>query len=87
MTAKHYATLYDEKHKAIHLVSAWACQQEMVLGQEKTDEKSNEMTAIPKLLDLLVLEGAIVTIDAMGCQKAIAAKIREKGADCTASKF
>jgi predicted transposase YbfD/YdcC len=72
---------FDESHKAIHVVSAWACQQEIVLGQEKTKEKSNEITAIPRLLDLLVLNEAIVTIDAMGCQKAIVAKIREKGAD------
>jgi len=53
----------------------------VVLGQIKTEEKSNEITAIPQLLDLLDVEGSIVTIDAMGCQKAIATKIKSKGAD------
>jgi hypothetical protein len=53
-----------------------------VLGQVKVDEKSNEITAIPKLPDLLVLKGCIVTIDVMGCQKNIASKIIEKEADC-----
>ena len=72
---------FDDTQSAIHLVSAWASQQELILGQEKVDEKSNEIKAIPRLLDLLELEGGIVTIDAMGCQKTIAARIREKGAD------
>lgn len=66
---------------AIHMVSAWASANRMVLGQVKTEEKSNEITAIPRLLDLLAVRGCIVTIDAMGCQKAIAEKIIEKGAD------
>ncbi len=66
---------------AIHMVSAWASQQRLVLGQVKTNEKSNEITAIPKLLELLELEGCIVTIDAMGCQTKIAAAIVDKGAD------
>lgn len=65
----------------IHLVSAWASENELILGQLKTEEKSNEITAIPALLDALFLEGAIVTIDAMGCQKEIARKIVEKKAD------
>lgn len=65
----------------IHMVSAWCNTNNMVLGQVKTDEKSNEITAIPALLDLLVLEGAIVTIDAMGCQQQIAEKIIERKAD------
>ena len=65
----------------IHMVSAWASANRLVLGQVQTEEKSNEITAIPKLLDLLSLKGCIVTIDAMGCQKAIAAKIVEKEAD------
>jgi hypothetical protein len=65
----------------LHVVSAWAVQNRLVLGQEVVDEKSNEITAIPKLLEVLELTGAIVTIDAMGCQKEIAAKVREKGAD------
>jgi predicted transposase YbfD/YdcC len=65
----------------VHLVNAWCDINNMVIGQEKTDEKSNEITAIPKLLDLLILHGAIVTIDAMGCQTAIASKIVAQDAD------
>lgn len=65
----------------IHMVSAFAAQQRLVLGQVKVAEKSNEITAIPKLLELLAIEGAIVTIDAMGCQREIAQKIVEKKAD------
>lgn len=65
----------------IHMVSAFAARQRLVLGQVKVDEKSNEIVAIPKLLDLLVIEGAIVTIDAMGCQRDIAAKIVDKKGD------
>jgi predicted transposase YbfD/YdcC len=74
---------YDTKNRkaAIHMVSAWACQNGVVLGQQKTDAKSNEITAIPQLLDILELNGCIVTIDAMGCQRDIAKKIREGGAD------
>jgi len=64
--------------KALHLVSAWATANCLSLGQVAVDEKSNEITAIPKLLELLELRGAFVTIDAMGCQKAIAAKIVER---------
>lgn len=71
----------QKDQKAIHMVSAFASNARLVLGQEKVSEKSNEITAIPKLLDVLFLKGAIVTMDAMGCQKSIAAKIREKGAD------
>ena len=71
-----------EKDKSpLHLVSAWALENKMVLGQVKTREKSNEITAIPELLQVLELEGCIVTIDAMGCQKDIAEKIIDKGAD------
>ena len=66
---------------AIHMVSAWATAQRLCLGQIKTEEKSNEITAIPKLLERLALKGCIVTIDAMGCQKEIARAIREKEAD------
>jgi predicted transposase YbfD/YdcC len=66
---------------AIHMVSAFAAGQRLVLGQVKVAEKSNEIVAIPKLLDMLVVEGAIITIDAMGCQRAIAQKIIEKQAD------
>lgn len=67
--------------QAIHMVSAWASNAHLVLGQRKVDEKSNEITAIPQLLQMLELSGCIVTIDAMGCQKEIAAKIVEKKAD------
>jgi len=67
--------------KALHLVSAWATEYSLTLGQVATEEKSNEITAIPQLLELLDLEGALVTIDAMGCQKASAAKIVERGGD------
>jgi predicted transposase YbfD/YdcC len=67
--------------KALHLVSAWATEYSLTLGQVATQEKSNEITAIPELLELLDLEGALVTIDAMGCQKAIAARIVEGGGD------
>ena len=57
------------------MVSAFAASQRLVLGQVEVAEKSNEIVAIPKLLDMLVVEGAIITIDAMGCQRAIAQKI------------
>jgi len=67
--------------QAIWMVSAWAAENELVLGQVKVDDKSNEITAIPKLLRLLELSGCIVTIDAMGCQKEIAAQIVAGGAD------
>ena len=66
---------------AIHTVSAWANENQLVLGQVKVGEKSNEITAIPKLLDLLDVSGCTVTIDAMGTQKAIAEKIIDNGAD------
>src|SRR5712664_3323076 len=65
----------------IHMVSAFAARQRLVLGQVKVAEKSNEIVAIPKLLDLLAIEGAVVTIDAMGCQRDIARKIIDKKAD------
>lgn len=66
---------------ATHIVSAWADQNELVLGQIKVEEKSNEISAIPKLLDSLLLDGCIVTIDAIGCQKSIARKIVNKKAN------
>lgn len=87
---KHYAidgkTLrrsHDRRNdlKALHLVSAWASEQGITLGQIATEEKSNEITAIPELLDRLDLEKAIVTIDAAGCQKNIAQKIIDGGGD------
>ena len=66
---------------AIHMVSAFAARQRLVLGQVKVAEKANEIVAIPKLLEMLAIEGAIVSIDAMGCQRAIAQKIIDKKAD------
>jgi predicted transposase YbfD/YdcC len=65
----------------LHLVSAWASERGLALGQRAVDGKSNEITAVPELLDTLHLDGCIVTLDAMGCQKAIAERIRAKGAD------
>ncbi len=67
--------------QAINLVSAWASANTLTLGQMKTDQKSNKITAIPRLLELLELNGCIVTIDAMGCQKEIAQGILDRGAD------
>ncbi len=71
----------DAKAKAIHMVSAWANANQLVLGQVKTDEKSNEIKAIPTLLEMLELKGCIITVDAMGCQKDIAKQISEAKAD------
>ena len=67
--------------KIVHMVSAWAEGNGLVLGQRRVDEKSNEITAIPKLLNALELAGTVVTIDAMGCQRDIASRIVEKGAN------
>lgn len=74
---------YDkgEQKAAIHMVSAWASSQHIVLGQRKVDEKSNEITAIPELIKILELAGCIVTIDAMGCQKSIVKLIASQDAD------
>lgn len=66
---------------AIHMVGAWATQSGVILGQTKTEDKSNEITAIPELLKLLEIKGCIVTIDAMGCQKEIACQIADQEAD------
>ena len=66
---------------ALHVVSAWAAHNQLVLGQVATDQKSNEITAIPELLGMLDLSGATVTIDAMGCQKKIAESIMDAKAD------
>ena len=63
------------------MISAWSSQQRLVLGQCKVADKSNEITAIPELLKLLELHGAVVTIDAMGCQRTIAAQIIDQNAD------
>jgi hypothetical protein len=67
--------------KALHLVTAWAGEQKLVLGQVKVEDKSNEIPAIPALLELLDLQGAIITLDAMGTQTAIINHIQAKKAD------
>ena len=74
---------YDEADgkAALHMVSVWATKNQLCLGQRRVAAKSNEITAIPQLLDLVELAGGLVTIDAMGCQRQIAAKIRDRGAD------
>jgi predicted transposase YbfD/YdcC len=69
------------EHKAVHVVSAWVGTHNLVLGQVATEEKSNEITAIPELLDMIDIQGDIVTIDAMGCQTDIAEKIRKKNGE------
>jgi predicted transposase YbfD/YdcC len=74
-------TFNAETGKALHIVSAWATANRLVFGQVKTEEKSNEIRAIPTLLDKIALEGCIVSIDAMGCQYEIADKIVKKKAD------
>ena len=70
---------HDGEVKMLHMISAFATEARLVLGQEKVDEKSNEISAIPKLLDWLDIRGSTVTIDAMGCQYKIADKIIERG--------
>lgn len=83
LDGKRLRRSYDRRRgqQAIHLVSAWASANRLTLGQVATAEKSNEITAIPELLKLLELTGCIVTIDAMGCQKAIAEQIVTQGGD------
>lgn len=71
----------SESHKAYHVVSAFAAENQLVLGELVTEEKSNEITAVPELLDALNVAGSIVTADAMSCQKSIVQKIREKKAE------
>lgn len=79
-TARRSGRKGDTK-ATIHMVSAFAARQRLVLGQVKVAEKSNEIVAIPKLLDMLAIEAAIITIDAMGCQRDIARKVLDKKAD------
>ena len=67
--------------KSLHLVSAWSTESQLVLAQTKVSSKSNEITAIPILLDILDIQGAIITIDAMGTQKKIAEQIYQANAD------
>src|SRR6201994_1458489 len=66
---------------ALHMVSAWGCEQRLVLAQIAPDAKSNEITAVPKLLAMLSLQGTIVTVDALNCQRAIAQQIVDQGGD------
>ena len=75
----------DGDEKPVHMVSAWASKAKAVFGQLAVDEKSNEITAVPILLELLDIEGCIITADAMSCQREIVAKISEKNADYTIS--
>lgn len=71
----------SDEHKAYHVVSAWVVENQITLGEIAVDEKSNEITAVPELLNMLDVEGCIITADAMSCQKEIAKKITEKKAD------
>lgn len=71
----------EDGKAAIHIINVWASENELVLGQKKVDSKSNEITAIPELLKVLEIKGAVISIDAMGCQKEIAKDIIEQGAD------
>ena len=70
-----------DRQSTIHMVNAFACANKVVLGQVKTSKKSNEITAIPELIQLLDVQGALVSIDAMGCQTSIAEQIVEQGGD------
>ena len=79
-TAKGSRDRTHNRHP-LHMVSAWACHNRLVLSQEATEAKSNEITAIPKLLDVLALKGCIVTLDATGCQRSIAAQIIDQEGD------
>jgi predicted transposase YbfD/YdcC len=79
-TARRSFTTKD-RNNALHTVSAWSCQHQLVLGQTAVSEKSNEITAIPELLSMLDIENSIITLDAMGCQKAIAEQIIKQKAD------
>ncbi len=71
----------NDKHKAFHVVSAFVAESQLTLGEVMVPEKTNEITAVPELLDLIDVDGAIVTADAMGCQKKIVEKIQKKKAD------
>jgi len=78
---KRICNSYDHEKSALHMVLAFASESGLCLGQLGTDVKSNEITAIPQLLDILNVENCIISIDAMGCQKNIATKIINRGAD------
>lgn len=79
-TARRSFSTKDRKN-ALHTVSAWSCQHQLVLGQTAVDTKTNEITAIPELLTMLDIENSIITLDAMGCQKKIAEQIIKQKAD------
>lgn len=79
-TARRSFSTNDRK-SALHTVSAWSCQHQLVLGQTAVDSKTNEITAIPELLTMLDIENSIITLDAMGCQQAIAKQIIKQKAD------
>lgn len=79
-TARRSFSTKDRKN-ALHTVSAWSCQHQLVLGQVAVDAKTNEITAIPELLTMLDIENSIITLDAMGCQKEIAKQIVKQKAD------
>lgn len=79
-TARRSFTTKDRKN-ALHTVSAWSCEHQLVLGQATVDSKTNEITAIPELLTMLDIENSIITLDAMGCQKDIARQIIQQKAD------
>ena len=66
---------------ALHMVTAWGCEQRLVLGQVATDAKSNEITAVPKLLKMLIVEGNVVTVDALNCQREIARQVVDQDGD------
>lgn len=71
----------NKSHRAYHVVSAFAAENQLTLGVITTEEKTNEITAVPELLDMLDIKGSIITADAMSCQKKIAQKVREKGGE------
>jgi hypothetical protein len=71
----------NDQQKAIHIVTAWSSSHQLVLGQKKVDKKSNELTAIPALIEMLKIAGSVITIDAMGCQKDITSLIIKKKGD------
>jgi predicted transposase YbfD/YdcC len=69
----------NDQQKALHIVTAWSSSHQLVLGQKKVDKKSNELTAIPELIEMLEIAGSVITIDAMGCQKNITSLVKKKG--------
>lgn len=71
----------NDQQKALHIVTAWSSSHQLVLGQKKVDKKSNELTAIPALIEMLEIAGSVITIDAMGCQKDITSLIFKKKGD------